>query len=235
MLTISTFNVQNDIGKYSKEKTNIILDYLKKSKIDVLSLQEVYSSLDRDLRKNLPIPYTSYGRYRFILRRILNRINEKTPIITNYKVNSYKTYALPFLPSFLKRVMTKVEIQDEDMTISVYNTHLDFQRDVVKKRQLNKILKIIKKDTNPIILMGDFNLKTNNTIFLDFIKELDDINIKHIDIKEKTLKISKYHRAIDHIFVSKEFEVKEKKLITDIPTSDHYPVLVKVKYEKKES
>lgn len=231
MITISTFNIQNDIQSYSLEKTSIILDYLKKYHIDILNLQEVYSKLDIDLKKELKIlSYCSYGRYRFFLRRIFNRINEKTPIITKEKVLFNKTYSLPFLPSFLKRVMTKVVIQDGDKVFSVYNTHLDFQHEVTKKRQLKKVLKIIQKDTNPIILTGDFNLKTNKEIFLDFVEELKKIGIQHVDIHERTFKTSRYHRAIDHVFVSREFHVLHKELITDIPISDHYPVLVQLDF-----
>ena len=99
----------------------------------------------------------------------------------------------------------------------------------VKKRQLKRILKIISKDKNPIILMGDFNLKTNKELFLDFISKLELLNIKHIDILDKTLKSSKYHRAIDHIFISEDFTLLEKKIVKDIPISDHYPVIIKVK------
>lgn len=232
MLTISTFNIQNDINHYSSEKTLMIVQYLKSRKIDILNLQEVYSLLDKDLRKVLKsISYSSYGRYRFFLRRILNRINEKTPIITHNKVLSSRTYSLPFLPSFLKRVLTKVVIQDGEHIISVYNTHLDFQHESVKKRQLDKLLKIIRKDKNLIILTGDFNLKTNKKIFLDFVEELKSLHIRHVNIHEKTFKSSLYHRAIDHIFVSDEFRVVHKELITDILTSDHYPILVQVEYK----
>ena len=127
--------------------------------------------------------------------------------------------------------MTKAIIEVDGRLVSVYNTHLDFQYEVVKQRQLKKILKIIKKDKNPVILMGDFNLKTNKEVFLDFIKELKSINIKHVNIHEKTFKASKYHRAIDHIFVSNDFKVLHKELITDIPISDHYPVLVQLDYK----
>ena len=73
--------------------------------------------------------------------RIFNSINEKTPIITNYNVISSKTYHLPTLPSLLKRVMTKAIIEVDGRLVSVYNTHLDFQYEVVKQRQLKKILK----------------------------------------------------------------------------------------------
>ena len=194
-------------------------------------IQEVYSKLDYDLRKMLSPSFSLSGKYRFFFKILFNSINEKTPIITNYNVISSKTYHLPTLPSLLKRVMTKAIIEVDGRLVSVYNTHLDFQYEVVKQRQLKKILKIIKKDKNPVILMGDFNLKTNKEIFLDFIKELKSINIKHINIHEKTFKASKYHRAIDHIFVSNDFKVLHKELITDIPISDHYPVLVQLDYK----
>ena len=233
MITISTFNIQNDIKNYKKEKQDIIINYLKKNKIDILSLQEVYSKLDKDLTKTIStINYSIKGDYRFFLKRILNRINEKTPIITNKKILSSKTYHLPYLPSLLKRVITKIEIEDNNKIISIYNTHLDYKYDVAKKRQLKRILKIISKDKNLIILTGDFNLKNNNPIFIDFVKELKKLGINHIDMKNKTLKCSKYKRAIDHIFLSKEFSVISKEIIKDIPTSDHYPIIMKIKLDK---
>ena len=229
MLTISTFNVQNDIKKYKKEKKDLILDYLKKNRIDILNLQEVYSLLDRDLKKELKkINYSSHGNYRFRLKKILNPFNEKTPVVTNKKIIKYKTYHLPFFPSLTKRVLTKVIIEDNNEKISVYNTHIDYKSDFIKERQLKKIIKIIKKDKNKIILTGDFNLKNNKPLFQEFIKILDSLNIKHVDIHSKTLKWSKYNRAIDHIFVSKDFRIISKELVTNIPTSDHYPVLIKV-------
>lgn len=231
MLTISTFNVQNDIKKYSKTKTELIIEYLKMRKIDILSLQEVYSKLDRDLKKKLYPSFSLSGKYRFFFKRLLVSINEKTPIITNHKVIYSKTYHLPFLPSLLKRVMTKIVIEKNGQLISIYNTHLDVKYESVKEKQLKKILSILKKDQNPMILMGDFNLKTNKKIFLDFIEELKKIEMKHVDIHEKTFKASQYHRAIDHIFVSKKFKVIHKELITNIPISDHYPVLVQLEYK----
>ena len=233
MLTISTFNVQNDIKNYTKDKKDLIINYLKDNKIDILNLQEVYSSLDKDLNKSLrKMKYSSYGKYRFYLKRLLNPFNEKTPIVTNKKILKYKTYHLPSLPSLTKRILTRVVIDDDGEIISIYNTHLDHKREKVKERQLKKIIRLIKKDNNKIILTGDFNLKNNNPLFQEFIKIMDETNIKHIDIGNKTLKWSKYKRAIDHIFVSKEFDIVSKKLITDIPTSDHYPILIKIKLKK---
>ena len=230
MLTISTFNIQNDINNFSHDKTEQIINYIKEYKIDVLNLQEVYSKVNDDLIKELKkMNYISTGNYRFLLRKTLNKINEKNSSITNHKVLYTRTYRLPFMPSLLKRIITKTVIDYEGEKVSIYNTHLDFMYTLSKKRQLKRILSILKKDKNKIILTGDFNLKTNKEIFKEFIKELELLGIKHININEKTFKPSRYHRAIDHIFISEEFKLVSKKLITDIETSDHYPVLIKIK------
>lgn len=229
MLTICTFNIQNDFNDYNISKRDKIINLLKNNHIDIYNLQEVYTKIDKDLTKSLKkISYNIYGAYRFL---IPNRYNERTPIITNKKVLSNRTYHLPFLPSIIKRIITKVEIEDQGRVISVYNTHLNFKYESLKERQLKKVLKILKKDSNPIILTGDFNLKTNKEIFNNFVDELKKMGIEHIDVSDKTLKISKYHRAIDHIFISDTFKLISKKRITDLNTSDHYPVLIEIDYK----
>ena len=231
MITICTFNIQNNFKNYNSTKSKQIVKLLKNKNIDVYNLQEVYSKIDKDLKKTIKsLAYTINGTYRFL---IPTRYNEKNPIITNKKVISNRTYHLPFLPSITKRIMTKVVIEDNGKLVSIYNTHLEVRKEKVKERQLKRILKILKKDNNPIILTGDFNLKTNNEMFNKFIEELESIGIKHIDIADKTLKISKYHRAIDHIFISEEFKLISKDRITDLEISDHYPVLIQIDYKHR--
>lgn len=231
MITICTFNIQNNFKNYNSTKSKQIVKLLKNKNIDVYNLQEVYSKIDKDLKKTIKsLAYTINGTYRFL---IPTRYNEKNPIITNKKVISNKTYHLPFLPSITKRIMTKVVIEDNGKLVSIYNTHLEVRKEKVKERQLKRILKILKKDSNPIILTGDFNLKTNNEMFNKFIEELESIGIKHIDIADKTLKMSKYHRAIDHIFISEEFKLISKDRITDLEISDHYPVLIQIDYKHR--
>jgi endonuclease/exonuclease/phosphatase family metal-dependent hydrolase len=229
MLTISTFNIQNDYQKDTDYKTNIIINYLKDNNIDILGLQEVYKNVNNNLEKYLPSNYKMYGKYRFYSKKILSLINEKNSLITNKKVLSTKTYHLPIFPTFLKRIITKIEIEYNNEIISIYNTHLDYKYDKVKEKELKTILKILSKDKNKIILLGDFNLKTNKEIFNNFITELNKLNIKHINIGEKTYKQSLYHRAIDHIFISNSFTLLNKELITNLDISDHYPILIKIK------
>ncbi len=221
MLTISTFNIQN---KEDKNKLKFIKNYLNDNNIDILNLQEAYPKFMREFQSDLK-DYKVTGNYRYLY---FPKINESNPIITNKKVLYSKTYRLPHLPSLLNRIITKTVVIIDNKEISIYNTHLDYQYLSVKKRQLNKILKLIKKDKNPIILTGDFNLKNNKKIFNNFTEELEKMNIYRVQIDEKTFKPSKYKRAIDHIFLSKDFKLVDKNVVKDIKTSDHYPVLIRV-------
>lgn len=221
MLTISTFNIQN---KESKTKAIDILKYIEENKIDIINLQELYPSCEKELRKSLK-DYKITGKYRYLY---FPKINESNPIITNKDIIYTKTYSLPHLPSLLNRIITKTVISIDNKQITILNTHLDYKYQLAKKRQLQVILKLLKKETNPVILTGDFNLKNNKELFNNFVKDLEQLNIHHVEIEEKTLKTSKYKRAIDHIFLSNDFKLIDKKVIKTIETSDHYPILIKV-------
>lgn len=231
MLKISTFNIQNDFSSYDISKSKLIKKYVLDNEIDILGLQELYSKCNNDLEKLfLDSNYNLFGKYRFFLRRILNRFNEKTAILTNIEVLDCVTYHLPSFPSLLKRIVTKVVIFYKGEKISIYNTHLDYKSDKIKKRQLDRISKLISSDDNLIVLMGDFNLKNNKQLFNDFVKKMEENDVYRVKIDEKTLKTSQYKREIDHIFLSKKLKLKEKRVIKDLTISDHYPILICVEF-----
>ena len=135
---------------------------------------------------------------------------------------------MPHLPSLLKRVVVKNVINYKGYDISIYNTHLDFMFDSVKLRELKYLYKLISKDNNLVILMGDFNLKNNKEIFNKFCSLLEEKGISRVEFNDRTLKMSRYHREIDHVFLSNEFKVENYSIIKDLEISDHYPIMVDV-------
>lgn len=228
MLTIATFNIKNNYNDYNDQKANIIVRFLKNKKVDVLCFQELFDKCHNDLLKKVPKNYKFYGKYRYKLK-IFRKINECVDILTNKNVIGDKTYKLPYLPSTLKRIVEVVDIKTKSgEVVSIINTHLDFKFRLSKKRQLKRIIRIIKSKNNKIVLTGDFNCKMNHDILKDFVKELEKLNIKRVNVCEKTLKCSKYNRAIDHVFVSNDIKVKSFEVVKDLPISDHYPIVVKV-------
>lgn len=227
MLTICTFNIKNNYKEYNITKTNKIIKLIKDNKIDYLCTQELFDKCKKDINNK----YNIFGKSRYKLK-ILKKYNESVGIITNHKVIYNKTKNLPFFPSLTKRIYTKIITEYNNNLITIINIHLENKKTYVKKRQLNKLLKIIRQEQNNIIITGDFNSKINHDIFINFINELKKLGIKRIPINTKTLKQSKYNKAIDHIFISNNFEVIEKKVIKDLDISDHYPLIVKLKLNK---
>ena len=159
---------------------------------------------------------------------MLNIINEKNPIITKYPILFNKTYHMPHLPSLLNRIVSLNIIKYKNYRISIYNTHLDYKYESVKLRQLKYLYKLIEKDNNLIILMGDFNLKNNREIFNKFCYLLEKRGIKRVEFNDRTFKESRYHREIDHIFLSNEFKVIKFEIIKNLDISDHYPIMVDI-------
>lgn len=239
-MKIMSFNVRNRYGIknydgiYKNKDTVIMLsNYIKKNKIDIVCLQEVIESYRDRLTFELK-DYTHYGNPRMgkgIFTKIIDiikRFNESVNIYTNLDVINNKNYKLPFLPDIMPRVATRIDIKDKNITI--INTHLSAYNKISKNRQLKKIYKIIKKINNPIILLGDFNMNTKSNVLTSFIKKLELLGIKHMDIQGRTFKKSKRDMPIDHIFISDSLKVKKLEKIKDIKVSfsDHYPILLEI-------
>lgn len=162
---------------------------------------------------------------------MIKRFNESVNIFTKLSVILDKTIKLPNFPDILPRVVTIVEVKLKDNNITVLNTHLSAYSKKVKKRQLKCLLKIIKSINTPLILTGDFNMDIKSDILNKFIFELNNLGIRHLEIKGKTFKNSKETLPIDHIFISNclTFESLEKIKDEELSFSDHYPILMKLK------
>ncbi len=248
MLNIATINVQN---KYKLKRYNGILkneDHIKmlfslieKYELDIIGLQEVNQRYFVRLLKYLPKNFCCYGKFRypksFFTRYIypFSVFNESVPILTNKNILRKDTKTLPWICSYVPRIVTIVEVSIEDIgPVVILNTHLDYMKAETKKKQLKKLIKIIERIKRPVILMGDFNMTIHNRDFQLFIKEMEKLNINRVVINEATFKKATKNVAIDHVFFSKCFILKKILLEKDVEYgnfSDHYPVIVRLGFD----
>ena len=70
-------------------------------------------------------------------------------------------------------------------------------------------------------------------VFSNFVNELERIGIKRIPISNKTHK-HVIDEAIDHIFVSNDFDIISYEIIKEDRFSDHYPVVATIKKNNKD-
>lgn len=245
MLCIATINVQNKykLKKYdgiykNEDHIKMLFSLIEQYDLDIIGLQEVNQRYFERLQKYLPHHFSIYGNFRYLKSFFTKHVypfstfNESVPILTNKKVLRKKTKVLPWISSYVPRIVTIMELDTKEFgPITVLNTHLDYMKINTKKKQLEKLGKIIEKIKRPVILMGDFNMTVKNENFQLFIKKMESLNINRVEINEATFKKSKSNIAIDHIFLSNCFKLK--KVILEKNTeyysfSDHYPIIVEL-------
>lgn len=252
-IQICTYNVKNDnLGKNiaPEEIKNIYKKLLYDNEINVLSTQEMIESTV-NLLTNCITDYHILGKYRYDYNKLFKKIkrikkyNEGNNIITNLPVLIEDTTELPWFPRSIKeifngtfkyksitpRIITEAILDVEGTKVKFLNTHLSLHLNSIKKLQLRKIKKMIKSSTIPVVLTGDFNTNIEDRMFSNFIKELEVIGLKRVEINVKTFRRGNKHLAIDHVFIPNNWKVKYYKILDDkylANYSDHYPVLVSV-------
>ncbi len=253
-LKIGTLNCQNNTENRQNRNNHAILlgEHILKQKYDILGTQELTMRFTRKVDEYLR-EYNFYGDYQYGRGLIgthfplFKTFNQGNQIITHLPVETTRTRTMPWIPHSLKdffralkkpslerRIVTRIEFETESERIYVLNTHLDYYTSSVQKRQLNYLLKKIKKYCNygSVILMGDFNLEITDTIFSDFIIELEKLGIVRVPVDEKT-NADRYREktAIDHLFIPKTWKILKHGTIDMEELSnitDHKAVFVEV-------
>lgn len=231
-LKIGTLNCQNNIDnrKNHNNRAQLLARHILKRKYDILGTQELTMKFTKRVDHYLRV-YNFYGDYQYgrgIIGTkipIIKSFNQGNQIITNLPVATTSTRSLPWLryswkefirafkkKSIARRIMTRVELDMPQERVYIFNTHLDYYTPSLQKKQLDYILKRIKKyrSYGSIVLMGDFNLEVTDKIFEDFINELEKLEIIRVPVLDKT-NASKYREktSIDHIFIPKKWKIIE--------------------------
>ena len=258
ILKICTFNVRNDnlIPDLTTEMIRANYHKLLVSYgIDILCTQELIESTMKIIREYFPKHHIlgdyRYGKGRLVKKiKTLKKYNEANAIITPFSVINTKTYSLPWIPRSMKEIYNGIfkyrSLTPRIITLSnlkvpqeivVVNTHLDCHIESIKNIQLKKVEKILKRQTNPIILTGDFNTDKDDPIFTRFIAMLNQLGLKRVEYDQKTFAKSKKEAAIDHIFIPNSWKIRKIEAIKDRKLehySDHYPIYVEVEIPEEE-
>lgn len=139
------------------------------------------------------------------------------------------------MPDPFPRILQSIHLKD--VNLSVYNFHgvpkAEKKDTPVRDLQTSRVMEIIKKDINPKIIVGDFNLNpdtraiaTFETIFTNQIKESSYTTTRNSYYS----KLKDFPFA-DYIFTSPEIKVTEFKVLND-KVSDHLPLYLNFEISK---
>lgn len=250
-MIIGTFNTKDNrinrsggIRKNGIDNADIISNIIRENKFDFLGTQELTIKYVNRLAIRLH-DYKFYGNYRFGNILTLMPYNENNQIITNHNVIYNKTIWLPWIAnnlldfktsiikaSIMPRVATIIISEDEEhRKVCMINTHLDYQIPSIQAKQLDALKKIIQQYSQDyeIILTGDFNMELGNKIFDLFVNDIND-KLQHINIEGNTWHGNNGEASsVDHIFIPKNWEIKNAGIIDSKGTSDHDAIFAEVK------
>ena len=231
---IGTLNCQNNSQNRNNKKNStsdnayFLANHIIDKRYDILGTQELTRPFMKQVDEYLG-EYNFYGGYQYGRGLLGTKIpffkdyNQSNQIVTTKKVVSSKTKGLPWIPSnfrdlikglskpsISRRIVTIIELEDNYQRLYVLNTHLDYHLQRVQQKQLNFLIKKVKKYSKygAVIIMGDFNLQINNPIFKKFEMELNALGIRRVPVNEKTNSNKfKSKTAIDHIFIPKAWKI----------------------------
>lgn len=232
---VCSFNLKNHYWQKGWDGNNYpqkLANFIKFNQINLLGTQELVKKYSYKLQKELGQNYTISGKYRYKNIPLLDQFNESNSIISKEPITKTKTKYLTTIPILdhltqMPRIMTSIETEE----LFMINTHLDYWKQQPQIHQLKVLYQYIlaNKDKHPIIT-GDFNMDYSHQHFIEFIKELEKIGIKHLYNQTPTYKTKE--KIIDHIFISNAYEINDYHVITNNPIneiSDHRPIIAKIR------
>lgn len=250
---VATFNLKNDMPltrKFLKWMTrrDAVVKCIEKINADILGVQELTDEM-LDSVSSLRKMYSMVGLPR---NKNPKSNSERTDIF--YKTSRFtcitsKTFWLSNKPNkpgsklFLSpfpRICTYAKLQDKEtgVILNVYNTHLDHLFSYTRSKEAEILIQQLHEQgaTRNVILLGDLNTNSDSNA-VKIILDNEIIPLKSVYTNQPSTNTMHYGNGklkedklpIDYIFVSKEYEIKNTRIITDefegMYPSDHYPVV----------
>ncbi len=256
---IGVFNTKTPYNNFKKNleigmnNAKIVSNFIRENDIAYLGTQELIKPYQETIARYLS-EYTVYGGYCFEKAQLIPGIknyNESNAIISKYPIDVCQSYTihLPSMPTVgdIKQSKSNIllKLQPTTMTVIVspcekvihVNTHL--HDDLCEKRAqqeqfiTKKIYELKQKYPNyAIILTGNFNALNDSANFQNFVSKMQLLGFTLVPIMERTDSKQTENIATNQIFINQYMALEDCTVIKEgeiTETSDHYPVLAKVK------
>ncbi|MGC5327559.1 endonuclease/exonuclease/phosphatase family protein [Brevibacillus sp. SYSU BS000544] len=227
-LSVATYNIRGCRNDEGLADVKAIADEIRELDPDILALQEVDEGLPRsgfvdqakELSRLLQMNYAFSPTINFVVGAYGNAV------LSKYPIQNVESIALP--SSREPRGVMKVTVDANGSPVTLYTTHFGLKASE-RKQQADTLYQLLQKEQNtePTILLGDFNVDQSDPLLAPFRKLLDDplakSKTKFVTIDGNSLK------QIDHIFISDELALSYAKSSTN-NRSDHSPVFFELHF-----
>lgn len=238
-----TFNIHHGRGTDNQSDLYRIADIIDKCDADIIGLNEVDKhfskrsdyedqiswlanqlKMDHVFSPSISIKSKKYKK----MRQYGNALLSRYPILTK------KSHSFNYLSGLTEgRSLLEAAIQKNKQLFQINVTHLSLNP-FLHRMQTDFIVSQLHKYSDPIIIMGDCNMKPGSKGWRKLTNVFQDV--WHIGGKGAgyTYPSLRPRTRLDYIFVSQSLKVVEAKVVTKMPkVSDHLPLTATLQYDSK--
>lgn len=191
---------------------------------DMILLQEAIldSPFDGHFEKSLKYQWIMASSFRDLRSNFETGIKTGSTVAAKTKVAMASLHGEPFSNTKKMLLSTVYPLKGRKDSLLVINAHIiNFVSFIKFKAHLDTISTVLEKHVGPVLLAGDFN--TWNRKRLRYFNKLAlSFSLIEVDLIRKR-KMAHLFQHLDHIYC-KGFDILDAKVLTNIRSSDHYPL-----------
>lgn len=146
-------------------------------------------------------------------------------LLSRYPIVSKKNHLFDFYSGIIEgRALLEINLQIHEQPLKMYVTHLSLNP-LIHKMQTDFIVKKIVDDHQPVMILGDWNMKPGAEAWKKITRHLTDV----CNVAGKgscyTFPSFRPKSQLDYIFVSQNIHITSVDVVKKIPVaSDHLPL-----------
>jgi endonuclease/exonuclease/phosphatase family metal-dependent hydrolase len=226
-LRILTYNIHHGEGTDGKLDLERIAAVINSANPDLVALQEVDQNTTRTSRVNQAAELGKLTGMNYVFGKAMDFQGGAygQAILSRFEIGSVITEQLPQVEGREPRIVLRAEIHlSQNAKIQFSSTHLDHERDDIRKVQAEAINKIFSQIAQPTVLAGDFNATPASGPMKEVVSTWTDAGA---DNSQPTIPSSRPVSRIDYILFKPagSWHVLESKVLGEAVASDHRAVL----------
>ncbi|MFC4766711.1 endonuclease/exonuclease/phosphatase family protein [Effusibacillus consociatus] len=232
-LNVMTFNIHHGRGTDGQLDLNRIIQVLKESEADLIGLNEVdrYFSKRSDYTDQVSW-LAEHLQMHHVFGAAITLKSDGTGItrqygnafLSRYPIQSESNHLFNFFRGIIEgRALLEIRIEIDQQPVKAYVTHLSLNP-LLHKKQTGFILEKIAAEHEPVIVLGDWNMKPGAKAWKKIASRLTDV-CSTGSSAYTTFPSHDPKFQLDYIFVSRDFKIDSVDVIHEIPSaSDHLPL-----------
>ena len=229
-LRVATYNLSGESGMTVNRAQSQLL---REAQVDVAGLQEINWDNQRFSKQgyNTLAQFTDFSNQFFGATMPFMQGKFGNAIVSQLPFETMQNQLFPQLwwqkTRIEPRAFQRVVFRKDDRQVAFYNTHLSYESESIRLKQMLALKKAVLADSIPYkIITGDFNVDQNTTDWRIFHPEFNLVNGNHgvwhdtFRDEDPQMKV----RSIDNIILSANIIIDQVTTI-DSPLSDHEPLL----------